>query len=69
MGYFWGLLERKRVCCLLKGNVEKPSDIEGIVYIPFKDSVNDVKEMIVKEPTVAGYNVSSRKEEDNDMIN
>jgi predicted nucleotide-binding protein len=55
MGYFWGLLERKRVCCLLKGDVEKPSDIEGIVYVPFKDSVREVKEMIIKELEVAGY--------------
>ena len=62
MGYFWGMLERKRVCCLLKGNVERPSDMHGIVYIPFKDSVNDVKGMIVKELAEAGYNVGSRKE-------
>ena len=55
MGYFWGLLKRKRVCCLLKGDVEKPSDIEGIVYIPFKDSVREVKEMIIKELKAAGY--------------
>lgn len=49
MGYFWGLLKRKSVCCLLKDNVEKPSDIEGIVYIPFKDSINECHEMIIKE--------------------
>lgn len=55
MGYFWGLLERKKVCCLLKGDVEKPSDIEGIVYIPFKESVNEVRNKIVKELKEAGY--------------
>lgn len=57
MGYFWGLLERKRVCCLLKGNVEKPSDIEGIVYVHFEDSVNKVKSMIIKELREAGYEI------------
>jgi len=55
MGYFWGLLERKRVCCLLKGKVERPSDIEGIVYIPFEESVNEVREKIKKELEEAGY--------------
>ena len=57
MGYFWGLLKRKKVCCLLKGDVEKPSDIEGIVYIPFKDSINKVRDIIVKELKAAGYEI------------
>ena len=57
MGYFWGLLERKRVCCLLKGNVEKPSDIEGIVYVPFKDSVYDAQVRIMKELRDAEYEI------------
>ena len=33
LGYFMGKLGRKRVCPLFKGNVENPSDIDGIVYI------------------------------------
>jgi predicted nucleotide-binding protein len=57
MGYFWGLLERKRVCCLLKGNVQKPSDIEGIVYIPFENSVEEVRLKIMKELKLAGYEI------------
>lgn len=57
MGYFWGLLKRKKVCCLLKGDVEKPSDIEGIVYISFKESVNEVRDKIVKELKAAGYEI------------
>jgi len=57
MGYFWGLLERKKVCCLRKGNVEKPSDMEGIVYIPFEKSVNEAKDMIMKELKAAGYEI------------
>ena len=28
-GYFIGKIGRSRVCCLLKGNVEKPSDMNG----------------------------------------
>jgi len=57
MGYFWGLLKRKRVCCLLKGDVEKPSDIKGVVYIPFKDSIQDVEVKMMKKLTRAGYEV------------
>ena len=29
-GYFAGKLTRRRVCCLIKGDVSRPSDIEGI---------------------------------------
>lgn len=33
LGYFMGKLGRTRVCALYKGNVELPSDYQGIVYI------------------------------------
>ena len=33
LGYFMGKLGRERVCALFKGDVENPSDIDGIVYI------------------------------------
>lgn len=54
-GYFTGLLGRDRVCCLHKGNVELPSDIYGIVYIPFKESVKEAHWYIVRELKAVGY--------------
>ena len=64
MGYFWGLLKRQKVCCLLKGDVEKPSDIEGVVYIPFKESLNDteVRSKIIKELIETGYEIKIKKQ-------
>jgi len=56
-GYFMGLLGRDRVCCLYKGDVESPSDMHGIVYIPFKESVNECCDKIVKELKAAGYEI------------
>ena len=38
LGYFMGKLGRERVCPLFKGEVENPSDIDGIVYIDMDDS-------------------------------
>ena len=32
-GYFIGKLDRKRVCALIKGDVEKPSDYDGVLYL------------------------------------
>lgn len=62
-GYFVGKLGRSRVCCLYKGNVELPSDMHGIVYVPFKDSLNEAREMIVKELKAAGYEKTSEPSE------
>lgn len=58
-GYFIGLLGRDRVCCLYKGDVELPSDMRGIVYIPFKKSIDEkeVRNKIIKELKEAGYKI------------
>lgn len=56
-GYFMGRLSREKICCLYKGDIELPSDMHGICYVHFSDSVNEVKEMILKELREAGYEV------------
>ena len=48
-------LGRKRVVILRKGSVEKPSDIEGLIYLPFKERVDEAKSSLYKELTAAGY--------------
>lgn len=58
LGYFVGKLGRGRVCCLYQGNVELPSDIHGVVYKKFTDSIDDCFKGIVKELKAAGYEVS-----------
>lgn len=37
-GYLIGRLGRERVCALVKGNVETPGDISGVVYISMDDA-------------------------------
>lgn len=63
-GYFMGKLSRDRVCCLYKGDVELPSDMHGIVYIPFEESVNEVKDRIIKELKAAGYETKNVRNAD-----
>ena len=48
-GYFIGRLGRSKVCCLYKGDLELPSDMHGICYLPFNNSVNEVKTTILGE--------------------
>ena len=38
LGFFLGKLGRKRVCPLVKGGVEIPSDYDGVVYIEMDDA-------------------------------
>jgi predicted nucleotide-binding protein len=38
LGYFMGRLGRTRVCALHKGNVELPSDYQGILYLPMDEA-------------------------------
>lgn len=68
-GYFIGRLGRDRVCCLYKGNVELPSDMHGIVYIRFEESIDEARDMIMKELKAAGYEIApeQRKIEKEDL--
>ena len=56
-GYFMGRLSREKICCLYKGDIELPSDMHGITYIPFKNSVKEVKDKIIKELLAADYEI------------
>jgi predicted nucleotide-binding protein len=48
-GYFIGRLGRSKVCCLYKGDLELPSDMHGICYLPFNSSVEEVENTILGE--------------------
>ena len=56
MGYFMSFLTRSHVVVLYEENVELPSDISGILYIPYNDGW---KLKFVKELKACGYNVSA----------
>jgi len=59
LGFFFGKLGRARTICLHKGETELPSDINGIVYIPFnKDLERDVYRDLRKELTDIGFSIN-----------
>lgn len=58
MGYFMALLGRERVMLLLQDGVEKPSDLNGVVYTAL-DKDGTWKYRLVKELKEQGYKVSS----------
>ena len=60
LGYFMGKLGRERVCPLFKGEIEKPSDIDGIVYVPM-DNADGWQLKLAKEMKQAGLPIDPEK--------
>ena len=60
-GFFVGKLGRDRIACLLKKPVEQPSDMQGIVYLSFTDSLDEIRAEILKELEAAGYETSEKQ--------
>ena len=56
LGFFWGKLGRHRVCALLKSEIERPSDYDGVVYVQY-DEAGAWKLKLAKELKDAGYAV------------
>ena len=59
LGYFIGKLGRERVCPLFKGEVESPSDIDGVVYVTM-DNAGAWRQQLRQEMKYAGLPVQNR---------
>jgi hypothetical protein len=60
LGIFIGKLGRKRVCPLYVDGVELPSDIHGVLYVPY-DQGGDWRRALAKEIIAAGIEVDTKK--------
>ena len=60
LGFFLGKLGRKRVCPLVKGGVEIPSDYDGVVYIEM-DEAEGWKTKLIRELKAAGFDVDANR--------
>ena len=58
LGMVLSKLGRKRVAILVKGNgLERPSDIDGLIYLPFKDRVEEAKNHLAANLQNAGFDI------------
>ena len=55
-GYLMAKIGRENVCALVKGDIEKPTDISGVVYIPM-DEGGGWKLAVIKDLKKRGYNI------------
>lgn len=64
LGMLLSRLGRSRVAVLLKqqANMERPSDIQGLIYIPFKDDLQrEAGTILAKEMAAQGYHIDVAK--------
>lgn len=59
-GYLIGKIGRENVCALVKGDIETPNDISGVVYIKMNEG-DGWKLAVAKEMKKSGYDVDSNK--------
>jgi predicted nucleotide-binding protein len=60
LGFFLGKLGRANVCALYKGQVELPSDVDGVIYIPY-DAHDGWKSKLAREIKAAGITLDLNK--------
>lgn len=61
MGMILAAFGRQRTLILKKGNLEIPSDINGVLYIDFNDRVDEVKDKIANKLEKLGFNINRAK--------
>ena len=59
-GYLIGKIGRENVCALVKGDIETPTDISGVVYIKMEGE-KEWKYKVADEMKESGYNVDLTK--------
>ena len=59
MGMVLSVLRRTNVAILKKGHIEIPSDVQGIIYIPFNDHVSEAVPKLVDRLNTAGFNLDA----------
>lgn len=63
MGMLLAAIGRSKVAILLKTqeDFERPSDIDGLIYIPFKDNVEEARLSLAKEMKKNHYEIEIEK--------
>lgn len=63
LGMFLAKLGREKFAILLKEslNFERPSDIQGLIYIPFEKKVDEVAINLIRELSKQGYSIDAAR--------
>lgn len=61
MGMLFASLTRDRVVLLVKGFVEMPSDVTGVIYLNFNDHVKEVVPKLAERLQLAGFGLDAQR--------
>lgn len=61
MGMLLSRLGRENIIILLKGQVEYPSDMSGIFYLPYQEHISEIVNKLVDRLTKLGFKIDSAK--------
>jgi hypothetical protein len=71
LGLLPAKLGRSRVAILLEhqDQMERPSDVQGLIYLPFTDSVDETKVLLAKEMDKQGIRASASRSRSCSLLN
>jgi len=55
-----GKLGRQKIAILVKGNVERPSDLGGVLYINYNDGIKDDGMKLISKLRESGIEISEQ---------
>jgi predicted nucleotide-binding protein len=58
MGFFFGSLKRGRVCAIYEAGVEVPSDLGGLLCVPYDAPAGKWRKDVARELKAAGYHIN-----------
>ena len=58
MGMLLGKLGRKKIAILVKGVVEKPSDIDGILYLEYNSTITEKGNALITRLKQSGFKIT-----------
>lgn len=61
LGYFMGRLQRRRVTALVVGDVERPSDVDGILYVRWTDDDDEWQRLVARNMRGSGLDVDMNR--------
>ena len=57
MGMLIGIVSREKCIILRKSGVEMPSDIQGLIYLRFEESVEEIQEKLRDKLNNLGFQI------------
>jgi predicted nucleotide-binding protein len=60
MGMLIAAIGRENVAILKKGHLEEPSDVKGIIYLPFNDHVKETVPRLVDRLRESGFDLDPK---------